>query len=106
MIPDLRSHVFTLASQKPERPGNHDLVVGAISEYLSKNGAPEVSRGLTAGKIPVLKKPSFHKKLKREVQITKAKKEDEDVSSEDEDVDIIYERDKSIFNIQSKLLGR
>ena len=103
MIPDLKGHVFTLASQKPERPGNHDLVVGAISEYLSKNGASEVSRGLTAGQMPVLKKPSFPKKLRREVQITKAKKEDDDASDEDEDVDLIYERDKSIFNIQSKL---
>ena len=47
MIPDLRGHVFTLSSQKPERPGNHDLVVGAIAEYLSKNGASEVARGAT-----------------------------------------------------------
>ena len=103
MIPDLKGHVFTLASQKPERPGNHDLVVGAISEYLSKNGAPEVSRGLLAGKMPVLEKPSFPKKIKREVQITKTKKEDEDAPSDDDDVDLIYERDKSIFNVQSRL---
>ena len=40
-----------------EHPGNHDLVVGAIAEYLSKNGASEVARGLLVGAIPTLKKP-------------------------------------------------
>ena len=107
MIPDLKGHVFTLSSQKPERPGNHDLVVGAIAEYLTKNGAPEVVRGLLVGKIPALKNPAFPKRAKKEI-VLEIPKEEEGVevdtpSDEEEDPDLAYERDKSIFNVQSKL---
>ena len=91
MLEALTSQVFTLASQKPQRPGNFDVVLGAIIEYLCSKRSTTIAKALRIGQYLDVSAPIFP------IKGPSLKGEDETV------VSARYEAAKSIYQAQCKV---
>ena len=89
-----RVNIFSLASQKPNRPGNFGITRGAIIDYLCVKGEVDIGKALWIGKYTRAKAPTYPTRIKLDEGAT---------VDEADEAERDFEGKKAMYGIESKM---